>query len=146
MDTETFHTIQDQREEGINHLLQEIIAASSLLSPDTTSHHKRDSGFLYEKSAAPRRLKRPFLPLSCSIALLGGIFLGTMFGFYWGKIERETPPPPYFIVIEEQLRHLAQKIDELYASSLSPLSTPTEIIEPLELPDLLERLSPKKLL
>lgn len=131
------------KEESVEKLLEEIIGEvrPTVAQPHPASDDKIPH-FLYEKEQKKPRFR--FLPLGLSIALLGGIFLGTIFGFYWGQSRKETPIATSFEAIESKLGLLVSEIQAIH-EKIIPFSPPHEMIEPLEPLEQLEELSASKL-
>lgn len=118
-------------ETSFEKLLESMIESSQHPQPAPA---KRQDGFrrkfhwllaplLLSKSAAhmelPQQRRRlAKLPLFLSLVFLGGVLLGTIFGYYWGKIKGFSPP---FEIIERE----GEIIEPLYVpgreESLDPL-------------------------
>lgn len=75
-----------ERQESLDTLLEEIIGAARPAPTPVSPIEEKIPPFLFDKEK-PKSLRLRFLPLALSIAFLGGIFLGTIFGFFWGRRE-----------------------------------------------------------
>src|ERR1700722_3234940 len=104
--------------ESVETLLEEMIKSARPLSPPFVNEAKIPS-FLFDKEK-PKRHRSSLFPLWLSLAVLGGIFLGTIFVFYWGRISRNDP-----------LLFAYDDIKEIY-NKIFPATPPGEIIEPLD--------------
>lgn len=141
---------EQEKEDPLEKLVEEIMGSVNTVPPPLPASEAPDPSLLeshYEQLLAgptkPKRFKFPLLPLFISIAFLGGILLGTPFGFYWGKTQKIDPFP--FEEIEAKISLLAKQVQEIY-DKVTPTSPPDEIIEPIEpLPES-ESLAPDALL
>ena len=95
----------------------------------------------------PLRKKIPLLPLWLTSAFLGGIFLGSLFGFQWGKTQKVEPEihTTEFVEIEAKLNLLLEEMQKLRAIPPAPPESLQEIIEPFESPSLMELLDPSSI-
>jgi hypothetical protein len=131
---------QKEKEGSLEKLLEEIMVSA----------HPPSLSALEEKSTLPlnektRRLKFPLLPLLLSIAFLGGTFLGTVFGFYWGTTQRGESQAFSMEEIDSKIDLIAKQIQEIY-DKITPTTSSEEIIEPLQNPQGLEKLAPKRVM
>lgn len=136
---------QIENEESLEKLLEEIIGSvQTTPSPVPSLSEDKISPILFEKEKS-KRSKFPLLPLFLSIVFLGGVFLGTIFGFYWGKTQRVDSPAISFEELDAKITGLLNQIQEIY-DKITPITPPGEVIEPLEPPQGVEQLAPQALL
>lgn len=122
------------QEESLEKMLDEIMRAPQ----PAPSSAPPPPPFPFEE----KKLKKTKMPLLLSLALLGGFFFGTLFGYYWGKTQKvEFQEKPYE-EIQGQLSTLMSDVKEILEKIHTPLSA--EIIEPLlEPPSETEKLAPE---
>src|SRR6185436_4321146 len=77
-----------EKEDRLEKLVDEIMGSTHTASPVFQAESTLVSSPLIATPLKPRRSHFPLLPLFVSMAFLGGILLGTGFGFYWGKTQR----------------------------------------------------------
>jgi len=135
--------IQTKKAEPLDNLIEEIMCSiqASNSPPISTVGEKITSVFLEKEKQ--KRTKFPLSPLFISIAFLGGIFLGSIFGFYWGKTQRVEMPERSFEDIEAKVTLLVNQIQEI-SNKIVPVSLPEEIIEPMEPTTEIQKLIPER--
>jgi hypothetical protein len=128
-----------EKEESLGRLIEEIIASTQ--DPPPAEKFDEPPPFLAEKENPPFSL----LPLLLCITFLGGVFLGALFGLYWGSTQRVDPTPPTYEEIDAKITRLADQIQEIYNAIASPIP-PEEVIEPLEPVEEMKKLAPEKVM
>ena len=144
--SETTHQAENQarKEETLDKLLEEIIDSVRPTSSSASSPiEEKIPPFLFKKLKEIRPRLR-FFALGLSISLLGGVFLGTIFGFYWGKTQKQNSIVTSFDTLDSKLGLLRNEIQAIH-EKITQFSPPEEMIEPIEPLEQLEELMSKKL-
>ena len=114
---------------SLDNLIEGVLEAESAESPIVDQDIRRES--------LPKRFR---LPVLLSFAFLSAFFLGSLFGFFWGKNQENTRLSKEVLTREKEIFSLLEEIKAHYKPKDEPKAQKEECIEPI-----LEQKEPAKL-
>jgi hypothetical protein len=134
--------LQKEKGESLEKLLEDIMGSATAEGPPFAADGKDKNRPHHSEDEKLKRQKSPLVPLLLSIVFLGGCFLGTIFGFYWGSTKRVSPLAPSLEEMDAKLSRLARQIEAIY-EKITPVEPLNEVIEPTVRSNEFEKLAPK---